>query len=138
MTGINSFYPAFTGTYAQPFDSMGYNYYGMNPAFAQNNSDAFESANESAKAKKHPFKAMLSVIIPGSGELLNGDIAKAFMHAGAAFGFGSAVYFLSKSIAKAPSLLKKVGKWAAIGCYAANALAAGFNALYTKSSHSEH
>lgn len=48
------------------------------------------------KAKKHPFKAIASFLLPGSGQVANGEIAKGAKHFGIALGIGMTTMLLMR------------------------------------------
>jgi len=66
----------------------------INTACRQN--VAFKTNEESQSQKKHPVKAVASLILPGTGEMLNGDIGTGFKHLGIAAG----LYGLQRVITK--------------------------------------
>jgi len=70
----------------------------INAAYTQNL--AFRGNEETQKQERHPFKAALSVPLPGSGEILNGDTKSGLKHLGISAALFASIIGLSKKIIK--------------------------------------
>ena len=58
---------------------------------------SFSGHNEEGKvAKKHPFKAIASFLLPGSGQVANGEVKKGVFHLGFAALIGIPAFLVNK------------------------------------------